>query len=137
MKSRNWSHDELLACFNLYCRIPFGKLHKGNPKIVEAARALHRTPSAVAMKLVNFASFDPAQRRRNVRGLVNVSRLDRALWEEFEVDPNSVAARSEEAFDRFIAPGSTLDEEMPAPPQGPTERSLERPMSVRKPAAST
>lgn len=130
MRGRNWSSDELLACFNLYCRIPFGKLHKGNPKIIEAAKALHRTPSAVAMKLVNFASFDPAQRSRNVKGLVNVSRQDRALWEEFEVDPNSVAAKSEEAFDRFIAPGPALEEEMPAPPQGPTEKLLERPMRL-------
>jgi hypothetical protein len=130
LKSRNWNHDELLACFNLYCRIPFGKLHKGNPKIVEAAAALHRSPSAVAMKLVNFASFDPAQRSRNVKGLVNVSRQDRALWEEFEADPNSVAAKSEEAFDRFIAPGTTLEEELPTPPQGPTERVLARPMRL-------
>jgi putative restriction endonuclease len=130
LRSRNWSRDELLACFNLYCRIPFGKLHKGNPEIIEAANALHRTPSAVAMKLVNFASFDPAQRRRNVKGLVNVSRQDRALWEEFEGDPNSIAERSEEAFNRIIMPGATLEEEMPTPPQGPTEKLLERPMRL-------
>ena len=130
MRSRNWSHDELLACFNLYCRIPFGKLHKGNPEIVEAARALHRTPSAVAMKLVNFASFDPAQRSRNVKGLVNVSRQDRALWEEFEVDPNSIAAKSEEAFERFIAPRAILEGGMLTRPQGPTEKLLERPMRL-------
>jgi putative restriction endonuclease len=130
LRSRNWSRDELLACFNLYCRIPFGKLHKGNPEIIEAAEALHRTPSAVAMKLVNFASFDPAQRSRNVKGLVNVSRQDRALWEQFEVDPNTIAARSEEAFDRFIGPGATLEEEVPAPPGGPTEKLLERPMRL-------
>jgi putative restriction endonuclease len=130
LRSRSWSRDELLACFNLYCRIPFGKLHKGNPEIIEAAEALHRTPSAVAMKLVNFASFDPAQRSRNVKGLVNASRQDRALWEEFEVDPNSIAARSEEAFDRFIAPGATLEEEAPAPSQGPIEKLLERPMRL-------
>lgn len=129
MRSRNWSYDELLACFNLYCRIPFGRLHKGNPQIVEAARDLHRTPSAVAMKLVNFASFDPAQLNRNVKGLVNVSRLDRAVWREFELDPNSIAARSEEAFDRLIGPGAT-EEEAPAPPQGPTEKLLERPMRL-------
>ena len=119
----------MLACFNLYCRIPFGRLHKGNPQIVEAARDLHRTPSAVAMKLVNFASFDPAQLNRNVKGLVNVSRLDRAVWRECELDPNSIAARSEEAFDRLIGPGAT-EEEAPAPPQGPTEKLLERPMRL-------
>lgn len=132
LRSRNWNYDELLACFNLYCRIPFGRLHKGNPQIVEAAKALHRTPSAVAMKLVNFASFDPAQLRRNVKGLVNVSRLDRSLWEEFEADPNRIAAKSEEAFDQFIGSGSgtALEEEALAPPQGPTEKLLERPMRL-------
>lgn len=130
MRSRNWSHDELLACFNLYCRIPFGKLHKGNPDIVEASKHLHRTPSAVAMKLVNFASFDPAQRNRNVKGLVNVSRLDRAIWEDFEADPNGIAVRSEEAFDRLIAPGFVPEQELPAPPSGPTEKLLERPMRL-------
>jgi putative restriction endonuclease len=130
LKSRDWSRDELLACFNLYCRIPFGKLHKGNPQIIEAAGGLRRTPSAVAMKLVNFASFDPAQRRRNVKGLVNVSRQDRALWEEFETDPNSIAARSEEAFDRIVGPGASLEEEAPIPLQGPTEKLLERPMRL-------
>ncbi len=130
LKSRNWNHDELLACFNLYCRIPFGKLHKTNPKIVEAAAALDRTPSAVAMKLVNFASFDPAQRSRNVKGLVNVSRHDRALWEEFEADPNSVAVKSEEAFDRFIRSDATWEEEIPVQPLGPTEKVLARPMRL-------
>ncbi len=132
MRSRNWSPDELLACFNLYCRIPFGKLHKGNAEIIDAAGALHRTRSAVAMKLVNFASFDPAQRSRNVKGLVNVSRQDRALWEEFEVDPNNIAARSEDAFDRLIAPSAIPEpeEEMPTAPQGPTEKMLERPMRL-------
>lgn len=130
MRSRNWSHDELLACFNLYCRIPFGKLHQRNPQIVEAAAALHRTPSAVAMKLVNFASFDPVQRSRNVKGLVNVSRQDRVLWQEFEANPNGVAAESEQAFDRLIASGATLEEEMAAPSQGPTEKVLARPMRL-------
>jgi hypothetical protein len=30
--------------------------------------AIGRTPSAVAMKLVNFASFDPIQQERGIRG---------------------------------------------------------------------
>lgn len=128
--SRNWTREELLACFNLYCRIPFGKLHHRNPSIVEAANALHRTPSAVAMKLVNFASFDPAQRSRNVKGLVNVSRQDRALWQEFETDPNSLAAESEQAFDQLISSGIHLEEEVLTQPQGPTEKVLLRPMRL-------
>jgi hypothetical protein len=88
LKNANWTRDQALACFNLYCRIPFGKLHSRNPEIVAFADVIGRTPSAVAMKLVNFASFDPAHQKRNVKGLANASNLDRALWEEFETAPN-------------------------------------------------
>ena len=37
---RNWSRDELLAAFNLYCRTPFGRLHRGNPDIIALAGRL-------------------------------------------------------------------------------------------------
>lgn len=26
-----WTRDELILAINLYCKIPFGKMHKGNP----------------------------------------------------------------------------------------------------------
>ena len=57
---RGWTRDELLVAFNLYCKTPFGRLHQRNPEIIRLASALGRTPSALAMKLVNFASLDPA-----------------------------------------------------------------------------
>ena len=77
MKHQGWTRDELLLAFNLYCRTPFGRLHRNNRDIIELASIIRRTPSAVAMKLVNFASLDPVHQRRNVHGLHNVSRSDR------------------------------------------------------------
>jgi len=74
-----WSRDELLVAFNAYCRIPFGRLHSGNPEIIKLARLLGRSPNAVAMKLVNFASFDPAHRGRGVRGLKRIRGRQRDL----------------------------------------------------------
>ena len=56
------------------------------------------------MKLVNFASLDPAQKKRNIKGLGNVSSLDRAIWEEFEGAPNKIAEESEEEFNRLAVP---------------------------------
>ena len=32
-----WSRDELLVAFNLYCRIPFGRLHMGNGDVIKLA----------------------------------------------------------------------------------------------------
>ena len=130
MKTTNWTREQALACFNLYCRIPFGKLHSRNPEIVEFAKIIGRSPSAVAMKLVNFASFDPAHKKRNVKGLANASSLDRAIWEEFEAAPNRIAEQSEEAFNGF---GISLPEPIskePRLPEGPTEKPLTRPMRL-------
>jgi hypothetical protein len=58
--SKKWTPEQLKLAFFLYCQLPFGKLHSRNPEIVKLARIIGRTPSAVAMKLVNFASLDPA-----------------------------------------------------------------------------
>ena len=98
---KSWSRDELLVAFNLYCRTPFGRLHRGNPDIVGLARKLDRTPSSVAMKLCNFASLDPIHRARDIAGLRNASAADRTIFEEFEVDWETLAAESEAAFQRI------------------------------------
>jgi len=130
LQRKNWTRDELLVCFNLYCRIPFGKFHSRNPEIIAAAKPLQRTPSAVAMKLVNFASLDPAHQKRHVRGLRNTSNSDRALWEEFESDPNKLAAESETAF-RQISPNRIpIDEEEVVLPAGPSEKITSQTMRL-------
>lgn len=98
MPTRNWTREELLAAFYLYCHTAFGKLHKGNPDIIQLAGRLGRTPSSVAMKLVNFASLDPLQQARNIKGLSNASQSDQALWENFNNDPESIAYESTEVF---------------------------------------
>src|ERR1035438_9168839 len=48
--------DQLVIACGLYFPLPFGQMHHRNPKIIEVARLLKRTPSSLAMKLVNFAS---------------------------------------------------------------------------------
>jgi HNH endonuclease len=130
LKNQNWTREQALACFNLYCRIPFGKFDQGTREIIDFAKAIHRTPSAVAMKLSNFASFDPTHKNRNVKGLSNASRLDRAIWEEFEAAPNKVAAQSEEEFNRLSVPIESPLEMEPELPEGPTEKPLSRPMRL-------
>jgi putative restriction endonuclease len=130
VKNPNWTREQALACFNLYCRIPFGKFDQGTREVIAFAKAIHRTPSAVAMKLSNFASFDPTHKNRNVKGLSNASRLDRAIWEEFETAPNRVAAQSEEEFNRLSVPIESLLEMEPQLPEGPTEKQLSRPMRL-------
>jgi putative restriction endonuclease len=129
---RSWLRDELLVAFRLYCRTPFGRLHSRNPEIVELARWLGRTPSAVAMKGCNFASLDPVQRARDIRGLSGASEADRAIWTEFEADAERIAAEAEAAYERLsglTSAGHEAETELEAP-AGPTE--VERIVRTRR-----
>jgi hypothetical protein len=92
---RDWTREELIAAFNLYCQLPFGKLHKTNPQIMQLARLLERTPSSIAMKLVNFASLDPAITANGRVGLKGASKLDREIWAEFNADWSGLAIESQ------------------------------------------
>jgi len=91
MSSDRWTKEQLKLAFHLYCQLQFGKLHSRNPEIIELATLIGRTPSAVAMKLVNFASLDPAITSTGRRGLGNASALDREVWEEFHADWEKLA----------------------------------------------
>lgn len=96
MSRRAWSRDELILAMNLYCQLPFGRLHARNPDVIRLAEALARTPSSVAMKLCNFASLDPAHQLRGIKGLSKVSAGDRETWEEFHADWGRLAVESEQ-----------------------------------------
>ena len=88
----------MLAAFALYCRLPFGGLHRGNPEIIRHAEAIGRTPSALAMKLSNIASLDPAITSTGRVGLTSASAADRAMWEEMNNDWERFAIESQAAL---------------------------------------
>lgn len=90
-----WTRDQLVIACGLYFTLPFGQMHHRNPKIIEVARLLKRTPSNLAMKLVNFASLDPAHRARGVRGLPGHSRSDEQIWGEFRDNWDDLTVMSE------------------------------------------
>jgi putative restriction endonuclease len=99
MPSRKpWSRNELLVAFGLYCQIPFGKLHKENAEVKRFAALLRRTPSALAMKLTNIASLDPAITATGRKGLQGASAADRNMWQEMQNDWGRFAAESEAAI---------------------------------------
>ena len=78
-----WTRDELILAVNLYCKLPFGKMHKSNSEIIKLAELIGRTPSSIALKLGNFASFDPTLQERGIKGARNASKLDKEIWDEF------------------------------------------------------
>ncbi|PRX49639.1 HNH endonuclease [Salegentibacter salegens] len=78
-----WSREELIIAINLYCKLPFGKLHRSNPQVIHLAELIGRTPSSIAYKLVNFASLDPSLQARGIKGASNASKLEKNIWDEF------------------------------------------------------
>lgn len=122
MKPNRWTRDQLLKTLALYCQLPFGKMHSHNPAVVALARVIQRTPSAVALKLANFASLDPDLRGRGIGGMGNTSATDRAIWSEFygrwdELANNAIPLEPTEE------PGAPLRKRSAArlPPTGSTE----------------
>ena len=91
MRNDRWTREQLKLAFHLYCQLPFGKLHSRNAEIMELALLIGRTPSAVAMKLVNIASLDPAITSTGRAGLGNAGSLDREIWDEFHADWEGLA----------------------------------------------
>lgn len=95
MRRENWKRAELILAFNLYCRIPFGKIHNRNPEIISLAKAIGRTPSSVSWKLANFARLDPSLARRNISGASHGSKQEEEVWGEFEQNWDKLAFESE------------------------------------------
>jgi Predicted restriction endonuclease len=73
----------MILVLGLYLTLPFGKMHSSNPRIIEMANLIGRTPSSVAMRLVNYASLDPMLQSRGVQGLAGGAEKCRSYWDEF------------------------------------------------------
>jgi putative restriction endonuclease len=123
-----WTREHFLIALNLYCKLPFGKLHKGNQIIIEAAEKMGRTPNSLAMKLCNFAALDPVQQARGIRGLPGATKQDRAMWNEFHSNLSVLGTESEELLHDLFTKDDTKEVDFLArdrvrlvPPIGPTE----------------
>lgn len=103
--NKPWSHQENLVVFNLYGKIPFGKMHRSNSEICTLASVLGRTPSSIAMRLVNFAAMDPSLSERGIKGLSSVSQSVKDIWAEFLMNPEQVAFMGEAALAEVLGKG--------------------------------
>lgn len=126
MTRRGWTHKELIVAFNLYCKTPFGRIHVRNPLVIELARALGRTPSAVSWKLANFARLDPSLQKRNVRGATHGARAEIEIWSEFNNDWEGLAYESEHILEQMVGYPKKIEEGEHEFPEGGTRETLIR-----------
>jgi len=91
----NWTREEHVLAFNLYCKIPFTTIGMRNPRIIELAGLLGRSVGSVSYKLTNFARLDPALQARGVSGHTHGAKGEEVVWNEFADHPEALAYESE------------------------------------------
>jgi putative restriction endonuclease len=104
---KDWTRDEHVLAFNLYCKIPFGRQHSRAPEIIELAKLLGRSPNSVALKLNNFSRLDPELQARGIRGMAHGAKGEIEVWDDFEADPQALAFASERLLAKYT--GRTLE----------------------------
>jgi putative restriction endonuclease len=101
MIKNNWTKEETIIAFNIYCKIPFKSSSKTNPIVIKYANIIGRSPSALNMKIGNFGRLDPELKKQGITGLVNGSKLEEIIWEEFNGNWEELAYESEMLIAKF------------------------------------
>src|ERR1041384_4238570 len=107
-RGKDWTPEEHILAFNLYCKIPFGRQHSRAPEIIELAKLLHRSANSVALKLNNFSRLDPELKARGIKGMAHGAKGEVEVWHEFEDNPEVLAFESERLLAKFS--GRKLEE---------------------------
>jgi len=96
MKANLWSREELILAFNLYLKLPFGKMHTRTPEVQELGILLGRSVNSIAIRLTNFAACDPYHQNRGVKGMVGGLKQCQPIWDEFAQNRDSLLFESEQ-----------------------------------------
>lgn len=101
MRNSNWTKEEHILAFNLYCKIPFTKINANYQPVKELAKILGRSDGSIAMKLANFARLDPVLKARNVSGLTQGAKGEEDVWNEFNGNWDELAWQSEQILAKY------------------------------------
>jgi len=128
-KHKDWTREEHILAFNLYCKIPFGRQHSRAPEIINLAKLLHRSANSVALKLNNFSRLDPELQARGIKGMAHGAKGEVEVWRNFENDPEALAFESERLVALFT--GRKLEEIAEIDERELPKEGLEREQMVR------
>lgn len=101
MKRRNWTREETIVAFNVYCKIPFKDSSSNHPLIIEYAKLIGRSAASLNMKVGNFGRLDPELKRKGIVGLRNGSHLEEIVWHDFHGNWEKLAYESEYLIEKF------------------------------------
>lgn len=93
--NNNWTRDETIVAFNVYCKIPFKDSNKNHPMVIKYAKIIGRSPSALNMKVGNLGRLDPKLKEKGIVGLSHGSKVEQMVWDEFYDNPEQLIYESE------------------------------------------
>ena len=128
-RNKDWTREEHILAFNLYCKTPFGQMHFRNLDVVKLAKILGRSANSVALKLTNFARLDPELQARGVKGMRHGAKGEAVVWREFDDDPEALSFESERLLAHFT--GRKLEEIAEIDERELPKEGLERDRMVR------
>lgn len=95
MVRRLWTENGFIVVFNLYLKLPFGKMDSRTEDVIKMANLIGRTPSAIAMRLVNFASVDPFHQKRGIKGREGGKKQCKPIFDKFINERKELMFQSE------------------------------------------
>lgn len=101
-KESNWSKEETIVAFYVYCIVPFASSSKTNQIIIKYANMLGRTPSALNMKIGNIGRLDPELKKKKITGLTHGAKMEELVWEEFNNDKESLVYEAEKSLKIYL-----------------------------------
>ena len=83
---RLWERKELILALSVYFQLPFGRLNRSTPEVMELARLLGRTSNSAALRLVNFAACAPYIINSGRTGMPAGIPVCKPIWDEYAND---------------------------------------------------
>jgi 5-methylcytosine-specific restriction enzyme A len=93
VRNPKWTEEELILALDLFHRLPSGKISARNDEVIALSQYLNvlraaevldapkfRNPNGTALKLHNFARFDPT---RTATGMNHGGKLEEAIWNRY------------------------------------------------------
>ena len=94
---KRWSDDDRILACGLYFALLNDEMCLGNPRLVELASLLGRSPDTIHMKLRNFVFLDSGG------GLSHPSQADREVWMQFQSHREQMILLSKSKLEKLRA----------------------------------
>ncbi len=100
---KNWSREETIVAFYVYCIIPFESSSKTNPTVIHYANLISRSPSALNMKIGNIGRLDPDLKKKGIVGLTHGAKMEELVWDEFNDNKEELIYEAEKIIGKLSA----------------------------------